>query len=94
MSWFAPTYYPTFRDRQITANRSSLRELASDISMLIPVYAGLQLGINLFAGWVNALLARRPARVVTVAVANKLARIAWAVMRRGGTFRQAASAIA
>ena len=27
------------------------------------------------AGWVNALLARRPARVVTVAVANKLARI-------------------
>lgn len=46
------------------------------------------------AAWINALLARRPARVVTVAVANKLARIAWAVMRRGGTFRQAASAIA
>ena len=28
------------------------------------------------AAWINALLARRPARVVTVAVANKLARIA------------------
>ena len=41
-----------------------------------------------FAGWVNALLARRPARVVTVAVANKLARIVWAIMRRGGSFRQ------
>jgi transposase len=41
-----------------------------------------------FAGWVNALLARRPARVVTVAVANKLARIIWAIMRRGGSFRQ------
>ena len=40
-----------------------------------------------FAGWVNALLARRPARVVTVAVANKLARIVWAIMRRGGSFR-------
>jgi transposase len=40
------------------------------------------------AGWVNALLARRPARVVTVAVANKLARIAWAIMQRGGTFRE------
>ena len=35
------------------------------------------------AAWINALLARRPARVVTVAVANKLARIAWAVMSRG-----------
>jgi transposase len=33
-------------------------------------------------------MARRPARVVTVAVANKLARIVWAIMRRGGSFRQ------
>ena len=40
------------------------------------------------AGWVNALLARRPARVITVAVANKLARIAWEIMQRGGTFRE------
>ena len=46
------------------------------------------------AAWINALRARRPARVVTVAVANKLARIAWAVMRHGDTFRQASSAIA
>jgi len=46
------------------------------------------------AAWINALLERRPARVVTVAVANKLARIAWAVMSRGETFRQASSAIA
>jgi transposase len=35
------------------------------------------------AGWVNALLARRPARLVTVAVANKLARIVWPIMQRG-----------
>lgn len=34
------------------------------------------------APWIAALLARRPARVVTVAVANKLARIAWAVLSR------------
>ncbi len=46
------------------------------------------------AGWINALLQRRPARVVTIAVANKMARIAWAVMSRGEGFRQAASAIA
>ncbi len=30
-----------------------------------------------FAAWINALLQRRPARVVTIAVANKMARIAW-----------------
>jgi transposase len=40
------------------------------------------------APWVAALLARRPARVVTVAVANKLARIAWAVLSRGESFRR------
>lgn len=46
------------------------------------------------ADWINALLERRPARVVTVAVANKLARIAWAVMSRGGRFNQSLSAVA
>ena len=38
--------------------------------------------------WIAALLARRPARVATVAVANKLARIAWAVLSRGESFRR------
>ena len=33
--------------------------------------------------WINALLARRAFNVVTVAVANKLARIAWALRTRG-----------
>ena len=35
-----------------------------------------------------ALLARKPARVASVAIANKMARIAWAVMARGGTFER------
>jgi transposase len=30
---------------------------------------------------------RKPARVVTVAMANKTARIAWAVMTRGEAYR-------
>ena len=37
--------------------------------------------------WLVALLARKPARLVTVALANKLARIIWAVMTTGETFR-------
>ena len=34
------------------------------------------------AGWLKALLARRPARLVSVALANKMARIAWVLLAR------------
>jgi transposase len=37
--------------------------------------------------WASQLLERKPARLVTVAVANKLARIAWAVMAREENYR-------
>jgi len=37
---------------------------------------------------VLALLARKPARVVTVALANKTARIVWAIMARGEVYRE------
>ena len=39
------------------------------------------------ADWINALLARKPERLVAVALANKLARICWAVMTTGESFR-------
>jgi transposase len=32
------------------------------------------------------LLARRPAKVAAIALANKMARIAWALLAKGGTF--------
>jgi len=37
--------------------------------------------------WVRSLMERKPARVVTVAMANKTARIAWAVLARGDIYR-------
>jgi transposase len=37
--------------------------------------------------WVRCLLERKPTRVATVAVANKTARIAWAILARGETYR-------
>jgi transposase len=40
--------------------------------------------------WINALLARRPVNVVVAAVANKLARIVWAMLSRGEAYRAAA----
>ena len=44
--------------------------------------------------WVAKLLARKPAKVVAIAVANKTARIAWAIMSKGGTYRAPALAAA
>ena len=37
--------------------------------------------------WLMQLLARRPAKVAAVALANKMARIAWAVLARGEIYR-------
>jgi transposase len=37
--------------------------------------------------WVRGVLARRPVRLVTVALANKMARIAWALMTRGEVYQ-------
>ncbi|VWX53958.1 IS110 family transposase [Novosphingobium sp. 9U] len=39
------------------------------------------------ANWVRSLLERKPARLVTVAMANKNARIVWAVLARGESYR-------
>jgi transposase len=39
--------------------------------------------------WIKELLARRPFNVVVVAVANKLARIIWAMLARGEAYRAA-----
>ncbi len=42
--------------------------------------------------WVNELLKRRPAKVVAVALANKTARTAWALMNSGAIYRAPKSA--
>jgi transposase len=49
-------------------------------------------GVAPARSWIEALLERRPARVVTVAMANKTARIAWAILARGGVYSPPASA--
>jgi len=44
--------------------------------------------------WLTQLLARRPFRIVAIALANKMARVAWALLARGGTYRVPALAAA
>lgn len=38
--------------------------------------------------WLKALLARRPFKVAAVALANKMARIIWALLNKGGTYKK------
>jgi transposase len=37
--------------------------------------------------WINALLARRPYKIVAVALANKMARIIWVLLVKGGRYQ-------
>ena len=41
--------------------------------------------------WLTALLARRPTKVAAIALANKLARMAWAMMARGENYKEPAA---
>lgn len=42
--------------------------------------------------WLARMIARKPKMLVAVALANKIARIAWALMARGGVYRAPAAA--
>ena len=41
--------------------------------------------------WLTALLARRPTKVAAIALANKIARMAWAMMARGECYKEPAA---
>jgi transposase len=41
--------------------------------------------------WLTGLLARRPTKVVAIALANKLARMAWAMMAKGERYKEPAA---
>jgi transposase len=64
------------------------RQLVHGARALVAVSKGREGGLW---AWVNDLLARRPYNVVVAAVANKLARIAWALLSRGEAYRPAAA---
>lgn len=46
-------------------------------------------GVKL-SSWIVSLMARRPYKVVAVALANKIARTIWALLVKGGTYREPA----
>jgi transposase len=59
------------------------------------INAAMRPGSKLMTDWLRALLQRKPRKVVAVALANKMARVAWALMMRGEVYRRpAATALA
>ncbi len=44
--------------------------------------------------WLDRLIANKPTKVAAVALANTMARIAWVLLMRGGTYRKPATGTA
>ena len=51
------------------------------------ISAALKPGNRQMTEWLRALLLRKPRKLAAVALANKIARIAWAMMTSGETYR-------
>jgi transposase len=56
------------------------------------INAAMRPGSQLMTDWLRDLLARKPRKVVAVALANKMARVAWALMTRGEVYRRPVAA--
>jgi transposase len=55
------------------------------------IKAAMRPGSKQMTDWLRALLARKPRKVAAVALANKMARVAWALMTRGEVYRRPAT---
>lgn len=52
------------------------------------INAAMRPGSRLMTAWLRALLLRKPRKLAAVALANKIARIAWAIMKSGEVYRR------
>jgi transposase len=72
-------------------NREVRRLLVLGATSMVHRTAGWK---GALGAWTRGLLERRPVRLATVALANKMARIAWAVMARGEIYQARGTAAA
>ena len=54
------------------------------------INAAMRPGSKLLTDWLRTLLQRKPRKLVAVALANKMAHTAWALMTSGETYRRPA----
>jgi transposase len=72
------------------AGNERLRALLVNGAMAV-IRAAERPGSKLATEWLRKLLARRPRKVAAVALANKMARTIWAMMRTGEAYRRPAA---
>ena len=72
------------------AGNERLRALLVAGAMSV-IRAAIRPGSRQMTDWLRALLARKPRKVAAVALANKMARAAWALMTRGEVYRRPAA---
>jgi transposase len=73
------------------AGNERLRALLVAGAMSV-ISAATRPGSKQMTEWLRALLARKPRKVAAVALANKMVRVAWALMTRGEVYRRPAAA--
>ena len=73
LAWRAPSIHDRYVRRILVVGAHSVLRRAKENPAKYP--------------WLTQLLARRPFKVVAVALANKMARMAWALLAHGGTYR-------
>jgi transposase len=58
------------------------------------INAAMKPGSKQMTEWLQALLMRKPRKLVALALANKMARVAWVLMTRGEVYRRTTSTAA
>ena len=73
--------------RQRTQTANALRAHMAEFGFAVAIIKQGKRGLKL-PEWVAGLVARKPFKVVAVALANKNARIIWALLTKGGVYQK------
>ena len=97
--WWRTAPNPLYREAELYAGARSLAARLRGDRYLRSLFTAGALAVIRYAKihgtrhrpWLTALLARRPTKVAAIALANKLARIAWAMLARSERYREPAA---
>ena len=83
-------YHPDVEGADPGGNRDTV--VASKLGAALFAELGMESPVPVeHRPWLTALLTRRPTKVAAIALANKIARIAWAMMAKGECYKEPAA---